>query len=76
MQLSNWILIYSLAILLIPLAGYVLFIIRDGNIAWELSRTRLGRCTSCQRVFLVKRHTLAPRCPRCNAVTVTYLSKN
>lgn len=49
--------------------------LRDRAVAWDLSRPKLGYCTQCGLVFLIKRQAQMPLCPRCAGRAEPYLNK-
>lgn len=74
--MANWILGYTVLIMVIAFGGYALNILREKKIAWTLSRPRLARCPNCRHVFMIERQTLSPHCPHCNARTTNFITKS
>ncbi len=75
MSTSDILLSYTFIILGIAAAAYLYHTVRSRSMGWEVSRPRLVRCSSCNRVFLVRRQAPVARCPRCKGVSSAYLSK-
>ena len=75
MSISDILLSYTFIIIGIAVAAYLYYSFRSRSMNWEVSRPRLVRCSSCNRVFLVRRQAPVARCPRCNGVSSAYLSK-
>ncbi|MBP5638759.1 MAG: hypothetical protein J6X55_04745 [Victivallales bacterium] len=75
MSLPDILLAYTFVIIGLAAIAYLYFVMRSRSLGWELSRPRLVRCSSCNRVFLVRRQAPVARCPRCNGVSSAYLSK-
>lgn len=73
MTLSEILLAYALCVLGVGIACYLYNLMRDKALHWELSRPRLCRCAACNRVFMVKRFALVPRCPRCKGVSNAFV---
>ena len=72
-EIFQW---YVFFILGVAVVSYLYKRMRDRALSWELSRPRLLRCSTCNRVFLVKRHARSVRCPRCHGVSLSYITNH
>lgn len=68
-------LLHVLGLFVLAFVAYIVTIIRDQAVAWDISRHKLGSCTKCGLVFLIKRQAQMPQCPRCAGRAEPYLNK-
>ena len=73
MTLADMLMLYTFLLMGCVVVLQIYCMLRERANRWELSRPRLLRCTTCNRVFLQGRQSLASRCPRCHGVSTTYI---
>ncbi|MDQ0289181.1 hypothetical protein [Oligosphaera ethanolica] len=74
-SIQNAMLLHVLGLFVLAFVAYIITIIRDQAVAWDISRHKLGSCTKCGLVFLSKRQAQMPECPRCAGRAEPYLNK-